>query len=58
MERIDEVEVKLAFLERHILELDGVVRGLSDQVHRLKAELAELQDAGSETSGHEKPPHY
>ncbi len=58
MERIDEVEVKLSYLERHILDLDGVVRGLADEVHRLKAELAELQDAGSETSGNEKPPHY
>ena len=58
MERIDEVEIKLAYLERHILELDGVVRVLADEVTRLRTELADLQTAGTETSGNEKPPHY
>ena len=58
MERIDEVEIKLAYLERHILELDGVVRVLADEVTRLRTELAEVQAAGTEASGHEKPPHY
>jgi uncharacterized coiled-coil protein SlyX len=58
LERIDEVEVKLAFLERHVLELDGVVRELADELRRVRAELADLHESSGEKPGNDKPPHY
>lgn len=69
MDERDEIEVKLAWLEKYVVELDGVVRGLADEVVTLRAELAELravraanpeEGEGSETFdlSYEKPPHY
>ncbi len=67
MQDRDEIEVKLAWLERYVVELDGVVRGLADEVVTLRAELAELRAAraagGEEPDDgtdlvYEKPPHY
>ncbi len=55
-------EVRVAFLEHRLLELDDVVRLLATKVERLEAELAEVRDelpammeAGT---GHERPPHH
>lgn len=61
--RIDEVEVKLAYLERYLSDLDAVVRGLADQLARLEKDVASLAaqaQGGGETpsGGHEVPPHY
>lgn len=62
MEPIHELEVKIAFLEHHVHELDAIIRTLSDDMARLRAELAELRDGA--TAGErgplesEKPPHY
>ena len=70
MDQRDEVEAKLAWLEKYVGELDGVVRGLADEVIALRAEVTELRAArtagreGQETIdggydlGYEKPPHY
>ena len=41
-ERLIELEVRVAFQERLIAELDEVVRALRTQVERLEADLAQL----------------
>lgn len=62
MEPMHELEMKIAFVEHHVHELDAIIRTLSDDMVRLRAEVAELR-AGA-TSGDrgpnemEKPPHY
>ena len=67
MQDRDEVEIKLAWMERYVLDLDGVVRGLAEEVVRLREEVQELrarrasgEDAGEEPFDllYEKPPHY
>ncbi len=68
MQEREEIEEKLAWLEKYVSELDGVVRGLADEVVKLRAELAELRTARAEEGGeesdddgglrYEKPPHY
>lgn len=62
MDRMTDLEVKIAFLEQHLLELDGVVRDLASRLERATNELAELRDAPANSekpnSGHERPPHY
>ena len=61
-QRIEDVEVKVAFLESHLLELSDVVRGLADQVARLEEELRVLREQVQVDEmtggGVEKPPHY
>ena len=61
----DEVEIKLAFLERHIEEQDRVILAMRTELAALKRELARLNDrvqsAGSDSAAppaDEKPPHY
>ena len=68
----EALEVKLAFLEHHLAELDGVVRRLHDQVDQLTLDLRQIREErrpdreneGSITVGedgslpHEPPPHY
>ena len=43
-DRLTELEVRVAFQERLIAELDEIVRALRDQVERLEADLARLLD--------------
>ncbi len=64
-DRIEEMEVKLAYLEDYLAQMDAVVRGLADQVVRLERDLAALaatsQNGGegsTSSGGHEPPPHY
>ncbi len=61
--RIEELEVKVAYLEAHNAELSQVLREFADRVVDLEAQLgalrrvvesAELPDAKEP----EKPPHY
>ena len=58
---IIDLEVKLAFQEKWIAELDDVVRALRDEIDELRSEVTRLGDqvnaTGTETP-HEKPPHY
>jgi uncharacterized coiled-coil protein SlyX len=59
-QRIQDIEIKLAWLESHLAELDAVVRTVCDQLERLRTELSELRDSTPtpERPADEKPPHY
>ena len=62
-DRLTDVEVKLAYLEDHVEQLDGLIRQLYDVVERQQRWIAEiaatdgLTDKGSDAET-EKPPHY
>lgn len=58
-----DVEVKLAFQERLIKDLDGLVRVFAERLDKTERELAELKQAMRSPSGpvgpaNEPPPHY
>jgi uncharacterized coiled-coil protein SlyX len=58
-ERFAAIEIKLAYLEHTVSELDNVLRTLSSDMDVLKAEIIRLRDkdpAPPPTS--DKPPHY
>ena len=65
-ERIDRLEERLAWLQRHVTEQDKAMLEMAGQLDRIKAELTRLRQraesaptgldsAGSES---ERPPHY
>jgi uncharacterized coiled-coil protein SlyX len=61
-DRILDLEIKNAYLERHLMELDSVVRDLARDLRRLQEEVgllrgAALGDTGTGVDG-ERPPHY
>ena len=73
-ERIDRLEERLAWLQRHVAEQDKAMLEMAGQIDRLKAETLRLRSrgevgglgdggAGGGLSGggadaHERPPHY
>ena len=60
-QRIEELEIKVAFQEHTISQLDLVIRELRDEMDRLTADVRSLRDVvESELSEvvDEKPPHY
>jgi SlyX protein len=65
-ERIDLLEERLAWLQRHIVEQDKAMMEMAGQLDRLKVELTRLKQradegvtAGGATNPHdERPPHY
>ena len=65
-ERIDRLEERLAWLQRHITEQDKAMLEMAGQLDRLKAELTRLKQrsdsapSGPEGAGpeSERPPHY
>lgn len=62
-ERIIELEVKIAYQDKLIADLDEVLRSFTSRVEELSRELAELKEsikADQSTIGpaNEKPPHY
>lgn len=64
-ESITELQIKVSYLERHVSELDDVIRELYDQVARLNSELGELRKVSQSlltekgySLEEEKPPHY
>lgn len=63
-EQILDLEIKLAYQERLIRELDGHVRELGDRLVKTERELEQLKQTirtGGELpigAQNEKPPHY
>jgi len=63
-ERIDRLEERLAWFERHVTEQDKVMLELSEDLARFRAELMALRSrgeavgAGELSPGDERPPHY
>jgi SlyX protein len=63
--RIDRLEERQAWLERHVTEQDKAMLALNEELARLRAELKKLRErpaAGSENSeqpdSDDRPPHY
>ena len=63
------LEEKIAYLEQHIGELDGVIRGLADQLAKqgkgveavrgmIEKHLAGDNDAASDPAVDDRPPHW
>jgi SlyX protein len=63
--RLDQIEIKLAHLERALIELNDVVvrqqreiELLTARNRQLKDQLEGLEGSGASGEGFEKPPHY
>ena len=63
--RVEELEVKLAFMEKLVQELDEVVRELANQVDVVRDDVGTLRAQVMSDSEHkpsatdqEPPPHY
>ncbi len=62
-ERVRELEIKVAFLERHVEEQDRVMHGLAKDLDRLRGEVKRLSERmtsgpGEDAPANERPPHY
>lgn len=65
-ERIDRLEERLAWLDRHVTEQDKAMLEMSRQLDRALAELRLLRDrvaaggaaSSSDSATDERPPHY
>lgn len=65
-DRLQRLEEKVAYLERHVTEQDKVMMDFGDQLAKLKQELKVLRDRSADSSGassdekpaNERPPHY
>jgi len=59
--RIDELEVKLAFQDQLLNDLDGVIRELATELEGMRLALGALSEevrALSPEAEDTKPPHY
>ncbi len=65
-QRIEDLEVRIAYLEKNIGDLDGVVRELGQGLGALHQQIQELRESFSDALGEvsrtsasdEVPPHY
>jgi uncharacterized coiled-coil protein SlyX len=62
-QRVEDLEVKLAFMEHHVAQLDELVRGCFARIDQLEAELSALRQQTSAASVRgslveELPPHH
>jgi SlyX protein len=63
-ERINRLEEKIAYLERHVTEQDKAMLEMADTIAKLQRELTRLREGGARGSGDheelpdERPPHY
>ncbi|MEZ4402472.1 MAG: SlyX family protein [Kofleriaceae bacterium] len=59
---VTDLEIRVAYQDRTLVELDEVVRTLHRRVEQLEAALVELRqsvaDAPAVGPGNEPPPHY
>ena len=63
LERLEDLEVKLAFQDRLIRELDALVRTFGDRLDETQRELTQLKASSRSPEGavgpaNEPPPHY
>lgn len=60
VDRTEELEIKVAYLEKLVGDLDEVVRHQADQLDRLTRELHEIREelAPERSDEPEVPPHY
>lgn len=58
--RTDELEIKIAYLEKLIADLDEVVREQADRIDAMGRDMSELRDELLPMSDEapEAPPHY
>jgi uncharacterized coiled-coil protein SlyX len=64
--RLDQIEIKLAHLERALIELNDAVLRQQREIETLAARNRQLKDQlevleagdGASADGFEKPPHY
>jgi uncharacterized coiled-coil protein SlyX len=62
-ERLEDLEVKLAFQDKLIRELDALVRTFGDRLDKTERELKQLKESlqspeGPQGPANEPPPHY
>jgi SlyX protein len=65
-ERLQRLEEKIAYLERHVTEQDKVMLELGDALAKLRLELRTLRERsgglgageGDKAPADERPPHY
>jgi uncharacterized coiled-coil protein SlyX len=62
-DRLEELEIKLAFQDKLIRDLDALVRTFGDRLDGMKRELDQLKKTIESPelpvgSGQERPPHY
>ena len=60
-QRIGELEIRLAYQDKLLSELDDVVQNFALRVERLERQISELRDNVSTQEigpGDDKPPHY
>ncbi len=60
-ERVTELEIKVAYLERALSESEAALRTLGEQVELLRREVVRLRQLERDRDGPpvvEKPPHY
>lgn len=62
-ERLEDLEVKLAFQDKLIRELDALVRTFGDRLDKTQRELDQLKQSirspeGTVGPANEPPPHY
>jgi SlyX protein len=65
-DRVQRLEEKVAYLERHVTEQDKAMLELTETLSRLRLELRKLRDRLADTAtgegagepADERPPHY
>ena len=59
-DRLDRVEERIAWLERHVAEQDKAMLEFAAQIAQLQKEFLTLRDrsVGGQTGEAEIPPHY
>ena len=59
--RLTDLEIKVAFLEDSLIQLDDVMRSIRDEVDAMRREIGDLRSVAEAlvpADINEKPPHY
>ena len=62
-DRIEDLEIKLAFQDKLIADLDALVRGFGDRLDAMQRQIDQLKKAVESPelplgASNERPPHY